>query len=195
MKKCISYLVIVSLIIINGHLSSMASNSSDEWIKRMHKAVSRCKDTIACEFKTTDGIKITGYEEQQDSATFTVLDPFTNQKTVLTYAKLIFVKEIKVINADDFKTKIPKLIKKQREIRIRLIDGTKLKGYIVQSDDKALTLKDSKTSEINVIAFAKIIKVETEPRGQKIIKRVLIGTAVVFIAWFVFLAIAFHGET
>ena len=194
MKKLVSYIVMVSIIAINFHFPSLASNSSNEWIKRMNKAVSRCKATIACEFKTIDGIKIIGYTNQQDNIAFTVLDPFTNQITTLTYAKLIFVKEIKVINTDDFKTKIPNLIKKNKVIRIQLLDGTKLKGYIVQSDDKTLTLKDSKTSETSTIDFIKILKVETEPRSHRIIKRVIIGTAVFFAAYFVFLAIALHGD-
>lgn len=180
--KIVSFFMIALLIYMNAISPSIVIASSEEWITRISKAVSRCNTTLACEFRMLDGSKIIGFAEGLNSDTFTVTNPSTNEKTVLEYGKVIVVKELKVVNASNVQKKIPVLIEKKRKIELQLLDGTRLKGLITHYDESTLTLQEIKTAQNISIPYTNISKFETEPRGQRIIKKVVIFTNIGLLA-------------
>ena len=193
--KIVSFFMIALLMYMNAISPSIAIAASEEWITRISKAVSRCKSTLACEFRMLDGSRIIGYAEGLNPDTFTVMHPSINEKTVLEYGKVIVVKEIKVINAANVQKKIPVLIEKKKKIELQLLDGTRLKGHITHYNESALTLQEIKTTQNIIIPYSNISKFETEPPGQRIIKKVMIFTGIGLAALFITAIALLHDMT
>jgi len=193
--KIVSFFMIALQIYMNAISPSIAIAASEEWVAKISKAVSRCNSTLACEFRMLDGSKILGYADGLNPDTFTVTNPSTNEKTVLEYGKVIVVKEIKVINASNVQKKIPVLIEKKKKIELQLLDGTRLKGLITHFDESTLTLQEIKTATNIIIPYTNISKFETEPQGQRIIKKVMIFTGIGLAALFIAAIALLHDMT
>ena len=64
-------------------------------------------------------------------------------------------------NAEKVKAAVLKRgINEKKSVRVKLLNGTKMKGYISQIGDDSFTLTDSKTKQPKVIAYRDTAKVE-----------------------------------
>ena len=65
-----------------------------------------------------------------------------------------------------------------KRIEVRMLNGTKLKGYINQAGADSFTLTDSKTKQSTVIAYGEVAKVSNRlSKGDKIALGVIGGAA------------------
>jgi hypothetical protein len=68
-----------------------------------------------------------------------------------------------------------------KRIEVKKLDGTKLKGYISQSDNDSFTLVDSKTRQITTIAYSDVAQVKSSnlSKGDKIAIGIALGAVAV----------------
>ncbi|MEN3327210.1 MAG: hypothetical protein V7638_2017 [Acidobacteriota bacterium] len=72
---------------------------------------------------------------------------------------------------------VERINKKETHVRIKLHNGSQLKGRIAQSSDTGFTLIDDKTGNRSDIAYADVVNVEG--RGMSKSKKTLIAVGVV----------------
>jgi hypothetical protein len=67
-----------------------------------------------------------------------------------------------------------------KRVKLKMLDGTKRKGYISQADEDSFTLIDSKTKQADLIAYRDVAKVENRAsRGDKVALGIIGGAAAV----------------
>ena len=67
----------------------------------------------------------------------------------------------KAANVEKVKASVAKRgTSEKNQIRVKMLNGTKLKGYISQISDDSFTLTDSKTKQPTVIAYSNAARVE-----------------------------------
>ena len=71
---------------------------------------------------------------------------------------------------------VDRLNKKETRVKIKLHNGSEMKGRITQSADNSFTLTDEKTGSKSDIAYADVLKVEG--RGMSKTKKMFIGIGV-----------------
>ena len=71
---------------------------------------------------------------------------------------------------------VDRLKKKEEHVKIRLRNGTEVKGYITQTSDNGFTLSNEKTKTGTDIAYADVQHVEG--RGMSKTKKIAIGVGV-----------------
>ena len=71
---------------------------------------------------------------------------------------------------------VDRLNKKETRVKVKLRNGSEVKGRIAQSGDNSFTLTDEKTGSRSDIAYADVIRVEG--RGMSKTKKVLIGVGI-----------------
>ena len=82
-------------------------------------------------------------------------------------------------------TKIKAIVAKRgtgenKRVNVKMLNGTKVKGYISQADENTFTLVDSKTKQSNAIAYGDVSQVKNRlSKGDKIFIGVVIGAAAV----------------
>jgi small nuclear ribonucleoprotein (snRNP)-like protein len=65
-----------------------------------------------------------------------------------------------------------------KRVQVKMLDGTKLKGYISQADEDSFTLVDSKTKQSTTIAYGNVAKVKNRlTKGDKIALGIIGGAA------------------
>jgi len=66
----------------------------------------------------------------------------------------------------------------KKRVEVKMLDGTKMKGYIGQADEDSFTLVDSKTKQSTTIAYRDVAKVKSRlTRGDKIALGIVGGAA------------------
>jgi sRNA-binding regulator protein Hfq len=82
---------------------------------------------------------------------------------------------------------VDRLNKKETRVKVRLRNGSELKGRITQSGDNSFTLTDEKTGDKSDIAYADVIRVEGRGMSKKKKMFIAIGAgAAVFAAAFAY---------
>ena len=71
---------------------------------------------------------------------------------------------------------VDRLNKKEEHVKIRLRNGTEVKGYITQTSDNSFTLSNEKTKTGTDIAYADVQHVEG--RGMSKTKKIAIGVGI-----------------
>ena len=71
---------------------------------------------------------------------------------------------------------VNRLNKKEEHVKIRLRNGTEVKGYITQTSDNGFTLSNEKTKTGTEIAYADVQHVEG--RGMSKTKKIAIGVGI-----------------
>ena len=71
---------------------------------------------------------------------------------------------------------VNRLNKKEEHVKVRLRNGTEVKGYITQSSENGFTLSNEKTKTGTDIAYADVQ--DLEGRGMSKTKKILIATGV-----------------
>jgi hypothetical protein len=67
-----------------------------------------------------------------------------------------------------------------KRVQVKMLDGTKLKGYVSQSDEDSFTLIDAKTKQPASIAYRDVAKVNNRlSKGDKITLGILAGAGIV----------------
>jgi 3-oxoacyl-ACP reductase-like protein len=67
---------------------------------------------------------------------------------------------------------------KNKRVEVKMLNGTKVKGYISQSSEDSFTLMDSKTNQSSVIAYSDVAKVKNRlSKGDKIALGIVAGAA------------------
>ncbi len=65
-----------------------------------------------------------------------------------------------------------------KRVEVKMLDGTKVKGYVGQADEDSFTLVDSKTKQSTAIAYRDVAKVKNRlTRGDKIALGIVAGAA------------------
>ena len=78
---------------------------------------------------------------------------------------------------EEVKSKVARLgVGAKAKATIRLKNGTKVKGYIAQTDEEEFVMRDRKTDAPTTIRYADVLKVE-ENRGHSTARNVAIGVA------------------
>lgn len=78
---------------------------------------------------------------------------------------------------DKIKTNVRKRgMGENKRVEVRMVDGTKMKGYISQAGEDSFTLTESKTNLTSVIAYRDVAKVKNTLSGDTI-ALVIIGSA------------------
>ena len=76
-------------------------------------------------------------------------------------------------------------------VNIKMLNGTKMKGFISQAGDDSFTLTDSKTKQTSILAYSDVAQVKGT--GLSTTSKILIGVGVGVAASVVVLAIAFRN--
>jgi hypothetical protein len=84
---------------------------------------------------------------------------------------------------------VNRLNKKEEHVKIRLRNGTEVKGYITQTSDNGFTLSNEKTKTGTDIAYADVQRVEG--RGMSKSKKIAIGVGVAVVAFAALFAYSF----
>jgi len=71
---------------------------------------------------------------------------------------------------------VDRLNKKEEHVKVRLRNGTEVKGYITQTSDNGFTLSNEKTKTGTEIAYADVQHVEG--RGMSKTKKIAIGVGI-----------------
>ncbi|MBA3694116.1 MAG: hypothetical protein H0W77_11880 [Acidobacteria bacterium] len=79
----------------------------------------------------------------------------------------------------------------KKRVRVKMLDGTKMKGYISQAGEDSFTLTDSKTKQTTVIAYRDAARVED--RGLAGGAKIGIWVGVAAAATLIVLYIAFQN--
>jgi sRNA-binding regulator protein Hfq len=68
-----------------------------------------------------------------------------------------------------------------KRVKVEMLNGAKLKGYIGQADEDSFTLVDSKTKQSTAIAYRDVAQVKGDnwTKGNKITLGIVIGAAAV----------------
>ena len=78
-----------------------------------------------------------------------------------------------------------------KRVQVQMSDGTKLKGYITQSDDDSFTLVESKTKQSTTIAYGDVAKVKNRlSKGDKFALAIIGGAgaaAAIVLGSFIFI--------
>lgn len=89
-------------------------------------------------------------------ASFIVVILLFNGGSLFLYAQTNADNNAEKVKADVLK----RGTSEKKSVRVKLLSGTKMKGYISQIGDDSFTLKDSKTKQPKVIAYRDTAKVE-----------------------------------
>ena len=82
---------------------------------------------------------------------------------------------------------VNRLNKKETRVKVKLRNGSEMKGRITQSGDNSFTLTDEKTGSHNDIAYADVLNVEGRGMSQKKKTFIAIGAgAAIFAAMFAY---------
>jgi hypothetical protein len=76
-------------------------------------------------------------------------------------------------------------------VNVKMLNGTKIKGFITQAGEDSFTLTDSKTKQTSTLAYSDVAKVKGT--GLSTISKVLIGVGVGVAVTLGALAIAFRN--
>lgn len=77
---------------------------------------------------------------------------------------------------------VNRLNKKETRVKVKLHNGSEVKGRITQSSDNSFTLTDEKTGNRNDIAYADVVNVEGRGMSKKKKMFIAIGAGVVVFA-------------
>jgi sRNA-binding regulator protein Hfq len=82
---------------------------------------------------------------------------------------------------------VERINKKETHVKIKLRNGSEMKGRITQSNDTGFTLSDEKTGNSSNIAYADVVNVEGRGMSKKkktlIAVGVVVGVAIAVIAY------------
>ena len=82
---------------------------------------------------------------------------------------------------------VDRLNKKETRVKVKLRNGSEMKGRITQSSDNSFTLTDEKTGNKSDIAYADVVNVEGRGMGKKKKMFIAIGAgAAIFAAMFAY---------
>jgi hypothetical protein len=97
----------------------------------------------------------------------------------LVTANLSFVSAQTQTDITKIKTAVQKRgTGEKKRVEVKMLDGTKLKGYISEAGEDSFTLVDSKTKQSTTIAYGDVAKVKNRlSKGDKIAIGVVIGAA------------------
>ncbi|MDQ4123594.1 MAG: hypothetical protein M3209_19320 [Acidobacteriota bacterium] len=74
----------------------------------------------------------------------------------------VFAQTQRENNTESVKTEVIKRgTNEKKRVRVKMLNGTKIKGYISQIGDNSFTLTNSKTKQPIVIAYSDVSKVES----------------------------------
>lgn len=76
-------------------------------------------------------------------------------------------------------------------VNVKLLNGTKMKGFISQAGDESFTLTDSKTKQTTTLAYSDVAQVKKQ--GLSTTSKILIGVGIGVAATAVVLAVAFRN--
>ena len=82
-----------------------------------------------------------------------------------------------------------RLTKKEERVKVKLRDGSQVKGRITQTNDTGFTLTDEKTGSRTDLAYADVLNVEG--RGMSKTKKIGIGVGIGVVAFAAMLAYGF----
>ncbi len=77
---------------------------------------------------------------------------------------------------------VDRLNKKETRVKVKMRNGSEVKGRITQSSDNSFTLTDEKTGNKSDIAYADVVNVEGRGMSKKKKMFIAIGAAVVVFA-------------
>lgn len=104
-------------------------------------------------------------------------------------APSIFAKSKESEFAEKVKTEISKLGTGQdAKIKVKLKDGTKLKGYITEANENQFVVMDSKTNQLIPVPYPQVKQAKGNNLSSGVI--VIIGVTAVIVLLFVLLATA-----
>ena len=86
-----------------------------------------------------------------------------------------------VANADTIKANVTKRgIGEKARVNVKMLNGTKMKGFISQADEDSFTLTDSKTKQTSTLAYSDVAQVKKQglSTGAKILIGVGVGVAI-----------------
>ena len=96
-------------------------------------------------------------------------------------------------NVEKIKAKILKRgTGEKKKIKVKMLDGTKMKGYISQAGEDSFTLTDSKTKQSTVIAYRDVSDVYS---GWSTMSKIGVGVGIAAAATLTVLYIAFQNAT
>ncbi len=94
-------------------------------------------------------------------------------------------------NAEKIKAKILKRgTGEKKKIKVKMLDGTKMKGYISAAGEDSFTLTDSKTKESTVIAYRDVSDVYS---GWSTMSKIGVGVGIAAAATLTILYVAFQN--
>jgi hypothetical protein len=81
-------------------------------------------------------------------------------------------------SAEQIKSQVARLgVGAKAKVTVRLLNGTKLKGYISQAGDDDFVLRDRKTDAPTTIRYADVAKLDSN-KGHSMARNVAIGVAI-----------------
>ncbi len=76
-------------------------------------------------------------------------------------------------------------------VNVKMLNGTKMKGFISQADEDSFTLTDSKTKQTTTLAYSDVAQVKKQ--GLSTTSKILIGVGVGVAVTAVVVAVAFRN--
>ncbi len=104
---------------------------------------------------------------------------------LVTATPLFVSAQTRTDNTDSTIAKVKTAVQKRgtgenKRVEVKMLNGTKLKGYISQTSEDSFTLVDAKTKQPSTIAYGDVAKVSNRPsKGDIIILGIVAGAAVV----------------
>ncbi len=103
----------------------------------------------------------------------------------LTAIPLFISAQTRTDNTDSTTTRVKTAVQKRgtgekKRVEVKMLNGTKLKGYVSQSDEDSFTLVDAKTKQPSSIAYRDVAKVSNRlSKGDKITLGIVAGAGIV----------------
>lgn len=187
MQKIISALTLFAFLFC----STMPCLASD---KNLRQKIQKAMDDHVClEVTTSHDAKHLGYVVAVAEEAFSLQNPVTDLKEDLNWGNVKEVNAIKGLGKES-KAKIDSFVGKDRVVRIELLDKSKLQGKVAQVAEDSFVLQDPKTAAQETIRYEQVKKVDDEPSGQKVIRKVMIGVGVGLLATLLIVSALLAGD-
>jgi hypothetical protein len=102
----------------------------------------------------------------------------------VTASPLFISAQTRTNNTDSTIAKIKTAVEKRgtgenKRVEVKMLNGTKLKGYVSQANDDSFTLVDAETKQPSTIAYGDVAKVSNRlSKGDKITLGIVAGAAI-----------------
>lgn len=187
MRKIVSCVTLIIFFLC----ISVPAGASDAGLRE--KIARAMEDQVLIQVRTGRTESHTGLVTDVGANSFVLMNPVTEQKEEVKWWSVQEVKKVKALGTAS-KPKIDSWAGKNHSIRIELVDGSKKQGRVAETGESSFLLQDSATGTETRIHYEHVKKLDAEPRGQKVIRKVMIGVGIGLLATYLIVAALLSGD-